>query len=98
MSNNPNDLEEQIELARMLAKFKLQVRRDLNESIDLERLKNEPAYARQRLGEIEEAATDEELLVNLLLLRDRLALTREVNPPRSPAVAAGGKYRFGARG
>jgi hypothetical protein len=98
MSETLNDLEQQLELARMLAKFKLQVRRSLDQSVDLERLKNEPAYARQRLAEIEEATTDEELLVSLLLLRDRLALKQGPTPARPPVPAKGGKYLFGARG
>ncbi len=88
---------EEIELARLLARFKLQVRRDLNESVDLGRLRHDAQYARVRLDEIEEAASDEELLVTLLLLRERLVGV-PVADLACPPVPEGRKYRFGARG
>ena len=93
------NFNEQIELARMLARFKLQVRRELNESVDLNRLKNDPDYARERLAQIEDQTADEELLVMLLVLRERLVagiMPPPVVPPK--AEAADAKYRFGARG
>ncbi|MBS1138983.1 MAG: hypothetical protein H6R13_436 [Proteobacteria bacterium] len=65
-------MEKQMEMAQLLARFKLQVKRALGESVDLESLTRNPAYARQRLSEIEEAADDEDLLVMVLRLRDCL--------------------------
>ena len=74
-------IEQQLEIAQLLARFKLQVKRTLAQSVDLEKLTRDPAYARQRLAEIEEDATDEGLLVMVLRLRDLLL------PPASPPVA-----------
>ncbi|WP_083651384.1 hypothetical protein [Azonexus hydrophilus] len=65
-------MDKQMEMAQLLARFKLQVKRNLGASVDLERLTREPAYARQRLNEIEDAAEDEDLLVLVLRLRDHL--------------------------
>ena len=65
-------MEKQIERAQMLARFKLQVRRTIGQSVDLDRLTRDPAYARQRLSEIEDAADEEELLVSVLRMRDLL--------------------------
>lgn len=72
-------MEKQMEKAQLLARFKLQVKRSLGESVDLESLARNPVYARQRLSEIEEAADDEALLVMVLRLRDYL-LPVEVAP------------------
>ncbi len=74
-------IEQQLEIAQLLARFKLQVKRTLAQSVDLEKLTRDPAYARQRLAEIEEDATDEGLLVMVLRLRDLLL------PPARPPVA-----------
>ena len=65
-------MDKTMETAQRLARFKLQVKRTLGQTVDLERLTRDPDYARQRLAEIEEAAEDEELLVQLLQLRDLL--------------------------
>jgi len=99
MSQTMN-IEEQVELAHMLARFKLQVRRELNESVDLDLLKSDPEYARKRLSQIEEKAEDEDLLVSVLVLRERLC-SRAPAPPAPPVPqphAPETKYRFGARG
>lgn len=58
--------------AQLLARFKLQVKRTLGEAVDLEALTRDPQYARQRLAEIEDAATEEDLLIMVLRLRDLL--------------------------
>ncbi len=65
-------MDKQLEMAQLLARFKLQVKRTLAESVDLEGLTRDPAYARQRLSEIEEAALDEDLLIMVLRIRDLL--------------------------
>jgi len=93
-------MENQLEEIRLLARFKLQVRRLLNQSVDLEKLRNDPVYAADCLARVEEKADDEELLVLALRLRAMLV-------PRSPAaqpvpavaepVATEKKYLFGAR-
>lgn len=78
-------MDKQMETAQLLARFKLQVKRALGQTVDLERLTREPLYARQRLNELEDAADDEELLVMVLRLRDLLlpvnAASEVVAPP-----------------
>jgi hypothetical protein len=76
-------MDKQMEMAQLLARFKLQVKRSLGETVDLEALARNPAYARQRLSEIEDAAEEEGLLVMVLRLRDMLV---PVEAP-APAVA-----------
>lgn len=73
-------MNEEIELLRLLARLKLQVRRELDQSVDLDKLKNDPEYARSRLTEIEDATSDEDLLVLVLRLREMLL-------PRQPVIA-----------
>lgn len=63
-------MDKTLETAQLLARFKLQVKRSLGESVDLERLTREPVYARRRLAEIENAAEDENLLIMVLRVRD----------------------------
>lgn len=92
-----------MEMAQLLARFKLQVKRTLGETVDLERLMREPAYARQRLAEVEEAASEEELLVMVLRIRDVLLpnkpLANEtpaaIEPPRK--IKETRSYLMGAR-
>lgn len=82
-------MTKQMETAQLLARFKLQVKRALGQSVDLERLTREPSYARQRLSEIEEAAEEEELLVMVLRMRDMLLpFTPEVAPVGEAVPAA----------
>jgi len=96
-------MEDKIEHARLLARFKLQVRRQLDQSVDLDRLVQDADYARTRLAEIEDLAEDEELLVMLLTLRDIL-VPRKAAPTAAAELAAAPKnaesrnYKFGARG
>lgn len=95
-------MDKQMETAQLLARFKLQVKRTLKESVDLERLTREPDYARQRLAEIEEAAMEEDLIVMVLRLRD-LLLPVVVAPQAPTAVAEASasretrNYLMGAR-
>lgn len=96
-----------LEAARLLARFKLQVRRLLNQSVDLDKLAHDPDYARTRLAEIEEEADDEELLVQVLRLRALIVPTRApqpaVAPEQTPGTASAPRpeetraYKFGAR-
>jgi hypothetical protein len=97
-------IEKQLEIAQLLARFKLQVKRSLGQSVDLEKLAREPDYARQRLSEIEEAAMEEELLVMVLRLRDllvphtpTLAVATPAMPMSEPAVRETRNYLMGAR-
>lgn len=101
---NMNDsFQERVELTRLMAKFKLAVRRQLNQSINLERLQNEPDYAREQLAALEEQIDDEELLVTLLVLRDRLIPNPadepapEMHQPAEPAPPPQARYRLGPR-
>ena len=80
-------MDERLEMAQLLARFKLQVKRTLNQTVDLERLARDSAYARQRLAEIEEDAPDEDLLVMVLRLRDLLVPPVPAAAPE-PAVVA----------
>lgn len=97
-------MDERLELAQLLARFKLQVKRTLNQSVDLEKLARDAAYARQRLAEIEEDALDEELLVMVLRLRDILvpavpAAVEAAPPPalEAPVARETRSYLMGAR-
>lgn len=90
-------MEEKLEKAQLMARFKLMVKRSLSQSVDLERLEREPAYARERLAEIEEAALDEELLVMVLRLRE-LFVPLAALPLAEPApVKETRNYKMGAR-
>ena len=102
-------MNKQMETAQLLARFKLQVKRSLGETVDLESLSRNPVYARQRLAEIEEAALDEKLLVMVLRLRDLLLpmeiapeTVAEITPQPASAVPESApketrKYLMGAR-
>lgn len=106
--------EAEIETARLLARFKLQVRRCLHMPVDLALLTDDAEYADGLFREVEERAEDEDLLTLLVRLRSRLhqpeeveevvAAVPEVEVEVEPAVAAAPErklmrdYRFGARG
>ncbi|WP_035383311.1 hypothetical protein [Ferriphaselus sp. R-1] len=94
-------MTEELELMQLMARFKLQVRRQLNQLVDLDLLKTDSAYARTRLSEIENLADDEELLMMVLRLRGILL---PVAPPpqvkaveEPPQTETGRSYKFGAR-
>ncbi len=83
-------MDTRMEQAQLLARFKLQVKRSLGETVDLEKLTRDPNYARQRLQDIEDAAEDEELLVMVLRLRDQIlpaAANSEIAPAPAPEAA-----------
>ncbi len=98
-------MDKQMEMAQLMARFKLQVKRTLSETVDLDRLIRDADYARQRLAEIEEAALDEELLVMVLRLRDHLLPVTPVAsvvaapppPPAEPPPKETRNYLMGAR-
>ncbi|MEY2633457.1 MAG: hypothetical protein RIR00_2111 [Pseudomonadota bacterium] len=105
-------MDEQLDTAVLLARFKLMVRRQLAESLDLDQLTANPDYARSRLAELEEKAEDVDLLVMLLKVRSRLfptPLLADRPPPASPPPEASvapdptaptpptRAYKFGAR-
>lgn len=92
-------MDDKLEKAQLMARFKLMVKRSLSQSVDLERLSREPAYARERLAEIEEAALDEELLVMVLRLRDLFVPVTPVAVAEAAANPAGEtrSYKMGAR-
>lgn len=79
-------MDEKLEKAQLMARFKLMVKRTLGQTVDLERLDREPAYARERLAEIEEAALDEDLLIMVLRLRDLLLPVAPVVIEVAPVV------------
>lgn len=92
---------QELETAKLLARFKLKVRRTLDRSVDLDALGRDPAYAIQTLKEIEDLAEDEDLLVMVIQLRSLLGpRSGEASSVSTPAPAASGEtrnYRFGAR-
>jgi len=102
--------EHEIETVRLLARFKLQVRRSLDRGVDLKALAADAAYAEEVLADVEERAEDEELLVLVLRLRERLLPVRAPAPVVAvsvpapvdevpvPAARPTRDYRFGARG
>lgn len=96
-------MDEKLEKAQLLARFKLMVKRTLNQSVDLERLSREPRYARECLAAIEEAAQDEELLIMVLRLRDLFVpLMPAPAPVQTPEPVAEisretRNYKMGAR-
>ena len=77
--------------AQLLARFKLQVKRTLGETVDLEALTRDPQYARQRLSEIEDAATEEELLIMVLRIRDLLLPAPPVLETQNEAPSSAAK-------
>lgn len=91
---------QQTELVRLLASFKLTVKKSLQKSVDLEALAKDAAYAKKCLAEVEEAAESEELLVLVLKLRELLVFN---GPELAPAAATEEasketrNYKFGAR-
>ena len=95
-------MDEQLDTAVLLARFKLLVRRQLAEPVDLDQLTRDPDYARSRLAHLEDMAENEDLLVMLLKVRERL-LPPPPKPaiPEAPAIApkteTGRDYKFGAR-
>lgn len=98
-------MEEQLDMAVLLARFKLLVRRQLAETVDLDLLTRDAEYARSRLSAIEETAENEDLLVMLLKVRERVLPPHPAaGPAPVPAAAAAPKteslrsYKFGARG
>lgn len=96
--------EAELETARLLARFKLQVRRSLDRSVNLADMQTSPAEAAAVLDEIEALAEDEALLTLVVCLRERLlarsAPTLEVRvAPQSVSEQTMVRdYRFGARG
>ena len=98
---------EELQLIRLLARFKLQLRRLHDRAVDLSALKSDGEYAARILAEVEELTDDEELLVLALQLRERL-LERPALPPVPAALPvpqmpasqmhASRHYRYGARG
>ena len=88
--------DDDMELARRLARFKLGVRRSLGESVNLDALRTDLDYRTRTLADIEERTDDEDLLVSLLLVREMLERRRDVTVP-DDSTKPGRDYRFGAR-
>ena len=90
-------MDTRMEQAQLLARFKLQVKRSLGETIDLEKLTRDPIYARQRLQDIEDAAEDEDLLVMVLRLRDLIlpaaVPSSEIAPAPAPEAAPPAEHK-----
>ncbi|MBC7205666.1 MAG: hypothetical protein H5U27_04035 [Methyloversatilis sp.] len=88
--------DDDMELARRLARFKLGVRRSLGESVNLDALRTDLDYRTRTLADIEERTDDEDLLVSLLLVREMLE-RRSDGETMTDGTKAGRDYRFGAR-
>jgi|SRR5690606_32292923 hypothetical protein len=94
----------ELETARLLARFKLQARRNLDMVVDLVALVEDRHYADVVLRQVEDGAEDEELLLLAIRLRDCLGAQRLPPPVEVPAnddMAEPRRpvrdYRFGAR-
>lgn len=95
------------EVLKMLAQFRILLKKEKQASIDFEKFVADMGYARSLLGLAEES--DNEILVELALsLRDKLGLLLPAAARPAPAAAVApkaeaapdpkaGKYRFGAR-
>jgi hypothetical protein len=100
-------MDQRLETAQLMARFKLCLRRSLQSSVDLQRMAQDRDYALQTLRETEDHADTEELLVLTLQLRDALfpVAMRQIDPvaARSLPLAAASDngqtrdYKFGAR-
>ncbi|MBU0601992.1 MAG: hypothetical protein KKD25_06280 [Gammaproteobacteria bacterium] len=88
--------DEEMELAHRLARFKIGVRRTLGLSIRLDALQSDADYRTRTLADIEERIEDEDVLANLLLVRELLARQYAASTP-DESTKAGRDYRFGAR-
>lgn len=88
--------DDDMELARRLARFKLGVRRSLGESVNLDALRTDLDYRTRTLADIEERTDDEDLLVSLLLVREMLE-RRSDGETMTDGTKPGRDYRFGAR-
>lgn len=88
--------DDDMELARRLARFKLGVRRTLGESVNLDALRTDLDYRTRTLADIEERTDDEELLVSLLLVREMLDRHKDITE-LDESTKPGRDYRFGAR-
>ncbi|MFN7572479.1 MAG: hypothetical protein ACK5TK_13675 [Betaproteobacteria bacterium] len=100
-------LAEELEISQLLVRFKLGLKRHLDVSVSIERLRNDPDYAREQLRLLEERIEDEDLLLRLIAIRTRLfpppplpkpaAEPAPVAPPSAESEPPP-RYRFGARG
>lgn len=92
-----------METIRLMARFKLGVKRQLNHSIKLDELQGDPTYACNQFQFLEDQIEDEELLVMMLTLRRILcpkgaALTKPASVPEAGSAApAPDRYRLGVR-
>ncbi|KKW68503.1 hypothetical protein AAV94_05295 [Lampropedia cohaerens] len=98
--------------AVLMARLKLQARKQLGLPIDLERLEKDSAYAAETLRAVENGAEDEQLLVLVVRLRAKLLRSRQPQPAALAPQPAIKKplmrpsldayllrdHRFGARG
>lgn len=93
-------MDNKMEMAQLLVRLKLQVKRSLGESIDLERMSTDREYARQRLKDIEESSEDEALLIKVVRLRDYLMQASSTPAEQSSTASKSApmrSYTMGAR-
>lgn len=100
--------ETEMNTAILMARFKIQARKHLGLSVDLDKLENDDSYAQSMIHKAEEDSEDEGLLVLVMRLRSRLKARSEaevapVSPPEPvPTSVAPASMlrdqRFGARG
>jgi hypothetical protein len=90
------------EMLKVLAQFRILLKKEKGVMVDFERLMAEPAYARGLLAQAEDS--DNELLVTLALsLHEKLGLLAAPAAPAPNAAARPAtqvdpqKYKFGAR-
>lgn len=101
--------ETDMDTAILMARFKIQARKHLDLSVDLDKLEHDESYAQTVLQKAEEDSEDESLLVLVMRLRSRLKARSEAElapaapaPEPIPATVAPARvmrdHRFGARG
>jgi hypothetical protein len=85
------------EMLKLLAQFRILLKKEKGIHVDFERLAGDPAYARELVKAGEDC--DNEVLVMLALqLHEKLGLMAAPKPAPVPAKAVSAeKYKFGAR-
>lgn len=90
----------QQDLLKLLAQFRILMKKERGAHLDLERMMNDAAYSRQALAQAEDS--DNEMLVMLSIsLREKLGFLKvaaaKPAEAKQPEAAQAGKYMRGAR-
>jgi len=86
-------------LLKVLAQFKIFLKKEKGLSVDLEKMMNDPAYGRQMLAAAEESE-NETLVLTAVTIRDKFGHFGSAQPKTEEAKEKkvdAGKYMHGAR-